>query len=954
MARHNLRFSFVTTCTSFPKSFLGMYGGSVRLGTGLCRCTRLTYGPKIYAALRVGAVDGDSRPNRRLRGEFDGPLFIGGSPLDPEVPTPSRKRALSENEARMEFLERIGPGRGPNREWAGDVCEGPAAMLLHTLRARWLERIRRDKVDKPVKLTSDVAELYERLVKEILMCDECYYGPNPTQRIRDEEYDELIMHLLELETRFPQLRKPDSPSQLVGHAAAVPRGDEIITPLTLATTLSQRFPPFRHAGKMLSLANAYKPEDIQAFLTRASKAQKFLAASKHRGASMPGERLPTAVQADEADSGASQDPWPLCFVEVKVDGVALSLSYRQGKLSSGATRGDGIVGDDITENVRASLIGRGVLETIPVSDDVDIRGEVYIRPDEFAQLSLDEEVRLQNPRNAAAGALKHKDPKESSKRMLRFVAYECLAVHTDSDAIPGRSQPPAEHVKYAKRCENNETSNDQLAARFSISNYWASQEETVTGLQNWGLEAMPIYKMCRDVKEIHEFAVDIEARRKELPFEADGVVIKINDSELRNALGSTSKSPRGAIALKFAAIGAVSVIESVAMQVSRIGAVTPVAILSPVSIGGVTITRASLHNFDEVERLGVAINDKVLVQRGGDVIPKIKEVREFAPEDVRRPIRIPEVCPSCGGPVTVRNFVDGATTVLCGNVEKCTAQELGRLIHFSAKQAMNISGLGMKTLYKLMFSQLVAAPADLFALDFNGLMRLDKFGEKSATNLLNSIRDAATNRSLERLVIGLGVPGVGRGSARHLALLAQTMDGLIELQHCSVARLMEMPNFAEKSAEHVLEFFKSARVQDELKILKKYIRPISVVDSTNSSVSYLSGADGNQSDVGSDGSQQSDSTTEGKNLFEGKSFAFTGKLELMNRPAAMDVIRDLGGRVVRTVSKKTDYVIFGSNPGVKYQKALRVKVTTLAEEDLMNMLAGAVGRDFIEQRVGIH
>jgi DNA ligase (NAD+) len=885
------------------------------------RCSRLStrHARTTHAALRVGAKNGDSRANRPHFHRYDD-IPLGKGPNSPFIPSESKARYKAESAARERYVQSMNPGgNGPDRQWGGDVCEGPAAMLLHTLRARWIDRVRTELMQEPLDpLGDDIPVLYIKLIEEIRLCDEAYYGPNPTNRIRDEEYDELVMHLLELERIYPELIVENSPSKVVGHAAAVPR-DNILTPVTLATALAQRFPPHRHCVRMLSLANAYSPEDITAFLKRAAKildaddALASIRADSSTHAKSRNEELDASELTRDPRSTQSSELQTLtCCVEIKVDGVALALSYRNGKLVTAATRGDGIIGDCITDNVRASLLGRGVPDTLPEPVDVDVRGEVYIRPDEFTALNLDERLRLTNPRNAAAGGLKHKDPQESAKRMLRFVAYECLRVPTDLLVDPVDVQ------------EN--------LTRTPVTAFWDTQVETLEGLLTWGFDSMPIYQLCQTEDEIQVFASKIEFRRSSLPFEADGVVVKVNDSRVRDSLGSTAKAPRGAIALKFASVGSVTKVESVVMQVSRTGVITPVANLEPVSIGGVRVARATLHNFDEIARLGIAVNDLVVVQRGGDVIPKIAKVQTQANPEERKPILIPEHCPSCKGPVTVKKD-GGATVVECEDSDKCTAQTLGRLKYFCSRDAMDIAGIGVKTAVKLLESGIVVTPADLFTISVESIMRLEGFQERSAEQLHLSIADAATNRSLERLVVALGIPGVGRASARALAVHAGSIEGLIGIGQRDSEHLLTLPHVAEKSAHSIHAFLSEPKSVDELLKLARHVSTKTVADGIL------------EESPAAIARRIADTATDNEDqvTLEGKTFAFTGRMEVLSRPLAMKEVRDYGGKVVSIVSKKTNYVVSGSAPGLKHHKALRLGVRILTEDDFRVLLASVKG-----------
>jgi DNA ligase (NAD+) len=800
----------------------------------------------------------------------------------------------------------------------------PASALLRSLRARNSGNVNSACSDP----APDVSALHRALVEELRACDDCYYADTPTHRVSDELYDELLMHLLQLEGAYPTLKAANSPSSSVGHARNAPVSD--VQPCRHAAVTSRsrtahRFPPHRHVTHMLSLSNAYTPEDVTSFFARAARLQR-------------GDNDDV-----DASSAASSPPDLVCCVEAKVDGIALALSYRDGNLVVAATRGDGIVGDDVTANVRAAIVGRDIPEALPERVDVDVRGEVYISPSDFAALNLaDESVHLSNARNGAAGGLKSKDPHEAARRMLRFVAYDCVRI----TSVPSTAA--------------------ESGVRIIASPYWSTQAESIRGLAAWGLTAMPDWRLCRNEVEVQSYATEIEVRRSSLPFEADGVVIKLNDSIVRDAMGNTAKAPRGAIALKFAAIGSITTIVSVAMQVSRTGSITPVANLVPVSVGGVTVTRATLHNFDEIERLGVAVGDSVVVQRCGDVIPKIKKVKDRASNGKRSKIIVPTECPSCHGCVSVTRNSEGSTTVQCACAETCAAQGLGRILHFCGRNAMDITGLGVKTAAKLLESSLLVSPSDLFMLTVDAIKQLDGFKDKSATSLYMSIRDAATNRSLERVIVGIGIPGVGRASARDLAVHAGSIRGLLALGSASRDILMRLPNVAEKSADAIHAFLTNERVIGELIGLDAAIVPRSVVDddegdydifsssSDDSSTSEPSSAPApvpglNQdADIDSryiyvngrdeDGNQPAcPSSTD----LTGLSFAFTGKMELMPRPAAVKGVRRFGGKVATVVSKRTNYVVVGSDPGLKHQKAIQLGVPVISENELLLMLRNA-------------
>lgn len=801
-------------------------------------------------------------------------------------PVGSAKRTIAEREARHKHMDDM---FGPNEVYRRVMCMlegGKADLLLHTLRARYLERMHKWALGEKVKLTSDIPHVYRKLVDEILLCDRLYYKDNPEPRIRDEEYDELVMHLLELERCFPELIAPESPSQNIGHGAAIKSSKlglhNELSEMEMTALDSQKatvpiseklFPQYRHKALMLSLDNAYKHEDLVSFGKRADQAGTKISA------------------------------------ELKVDGVALSLEYRRGRLFSAATRGTGRIGDQITENVRASLLGRGIVEQIKdpsVPGFLIVRGEVYISPKDFEEVNAPLQRKLSNPRNAAAGALKHKNPLEARERRLRFVAYECLCC--DLEAVERAEQ--AEEVK--------DRGIEALNAHPQLHDTFVTQSDLFQKVASWGFESMPKHVVCDTIEKAEEYADAIELERKALPFEIDGVVFKFESSAARAAAGHTARAPRGAIAYKFTSQSKVTELQDVVMQVSRNGLITPVALLTPVRVGGAVLSRATLHNFDEVKRLGVAIGDRVRVQRGGDVIPKIIQVEEKSSSSDRVPIEPPALCPSCQGEIIKKtDEVTDAVLVSCKNGEKCHAQILGRLTHFSSKDALDIQGLGKKTADKLVKSGLVVRLSDLFLLTLDDVKSLEGFAEKSAKSLHEGINEAKSPLSLERFIFGLGLPGVGRTGARALAVEVKSLKRLFEVgaSEEGLKTLMSIPNFGEKSSEAVHQYLQQDIVRNELKVMIKQIEPKNIVDEED--VSLLS--------------------REELPEVAGKSFVFTGKLVLLSRQALKKWVRAAGGIVRTDVSHKTDYVVVGLDPGYKYFKAQRLKVKTLQEEEFMNL-----------------
>ncbi|PXF45137.1 DNA ligase [Gracilariopsis chorda] len=793
-------------------------------------------------------------------------------------PYGSRERTDAEREARAKLVAgKPGTSEALFR-YTEMLSGGECDMLIDRLRTLWLERLDILGMGRPIRLTKDVRFLHGKLIEEIKLCDELYYADEPKPRISDQEYDELVLHLLELERCFPELIRDDSPSNTVGHGAAV-RATKLALENEISAeavdaqdsfyatvpTSTKLFPQRRHRALMLSLDNAYTYSDLTAFMNRASTAKSKIA------------------------------------VELKIDGVALSLEYRNGHLCHALTRGTGRIGDDVTENVREALLGRGVVECIPdaaVPDMVVIRGEVYISKAEFNEVNASLDRALSNPRNAAAGALKHKNPAEAKARRLRFIAYECLTGALDEGGT---------------RDENGVS-----AIVPDLHNAWPTHAETLVSLAAWGFGEMPMRKTCSGITEAEEFALRVEEDRSLLAMEVDGVVLKLDDARAREAAGHTARAPRGAIAYKFAAQSKVTQLKDVVMQVSRAGLITPVAILEPVKIGGALLSRATLHNFDEVKRLGVAVGDCVRVERGGDVIPKVLNVEKKGEEAERSEITPPTNCPSCGSELKHgRAPRTGAHLIGCTNNVNCSSQTLGRLIHFCGREAMDIRGLGKKTAEKLTESGVVVVPVDVFRLTLDDILNLEGFAEKSASQLYENIQEAASTRSLERVLFGVGLPGVGRTGARALAAKLGSLQTLFEIatKENGLETLMGITNFAERTAQGLLEFLKKDRTLRELKALAELVTPSTIVD---------------EADVGELGAIAVAAVAE-------RNFVFTGKFVKLSRPEVMKWIRRSGGFIKSSVTRKTDYVVYGLDPGQKLFKAQRSKVQTVPEEEFLSL-----------------
>ena len=531
----------------------------------------------------------------------------------------------------------------------------------------------------------------------------------------DEAYDRLVAELAALERDYAHLALPDSPTQRVGGQP------------------TEAFLTVTHNPPMLSLANTYNEDEVREF-----------------------DRRVHSLLPDEVVQYVT---------ELKIDGVALALTYRDGLLSLGATRGDGAAGDDITPNVRAiraiplRLRGRSIGATV--------RGEAFLNTEAFRQHNEEREAAglpvFANPRNTAAGALKMLDPREVAKRRLSFFAYGL-----ESDAL-------------------------ELTERATV----------LTTLRDLGMPVNPHWALHDDIESVMAFCHEWEARRERLPYEIDGVVVKVNALDQEARLGATAKNPRSAIAFKFHAREAVTVIEGVLPSVGRSGVVTPIAMLRPVLLGGTTVKRASLHNQDEIERLDVRVGDTVVVQKGGDVIPKVaRVVVEARPPEIE-PYHLPSTCPSCDAKL-VREAGEVATR--CPNLA-CPAQVRGRIEHYCGRAAMDIEGLGPALIDQLVREGLVSEPADLYHLTSEQLAGLERMGETSAANVLASVA-GSRERSLDRLIFGLGIRHVGANVAR---VLAQAFGSLDALAAAPVEAIETVPDVGPKIAESLRTFFSEPR-----------------------------------------------------------------------------------------------------------------------------------------------
>ncbi len=625
--------------------------------------------------------------------------------------------------------------------------------------------------------------------------------------VTDAEFDALFLELRRLEDEHPELVTPDSPTQRVGGEA------------------SEQFAKVRHRSPMLSLQNAFDEEEIRAW-----------------------DRRVRAVAGDDATYVG----------ELKIDGLAISLTYSKGKLVRAATRGDGLVGEDVTANVRT-------IRSIPLSikplkglpEEFEVRGEVYFPLASFQKLNREMEAAgkqpFMNPRNAGAGSVRQLDPKVTASRNLQTFMY------TLDPSGPCRSQ-------------------------------W----EVLDGLEKMGFRVNPHRKRLKDIEAVIAHHAHWRDHRHDLDHDIDGVVLKVDRHDLQQELGFVSRSPRWAIAFKYAAEQAETQVEEIVCYVGRTGVLTPVAHLKPVVVGGVTVRNASLHNEQMVNEKGVYAGATVTVQRAGDVIPEVVSVRDPKPG-----WKMPERCPVCGGEV-VRE--EPYVAHRCIN-PFCAAQRLERLRHFSARGGMNIDGLGYSTLQQLVDKGWVEDPSDLFRLSVERVMELDRFAKKSAENLVRQLH-ASRTPVLGRLLYALGIPQVGEATA---GLLAADFGSLERLRAATEEQLLAVEGVGPSMAGEIAHFFRGHGGQLVDRLLAAGVQPQAAA-------------------------------ALGDGPLSGKTFVLTGTLASMTRPEAEELIRGRGGKAASSVSAKTDYLVAGEAAGSKLDKAQRLKVEILDEQGFLALI----------------
>ena len=646
-----------------------------------------------------------------------------------------------------------------------------------------------------------------------------YVMDDPT--IADGEYDSLLRELQSLENEYPSLVTSDSPTQRVGSH-----------PISEFGTIKHRIP-------MLSLANAMNEAELVAFDERMQK-------------------------------GLDQKSVTY-MAEPKLDGLGVELVYENGTFIHGSTRGDGFTGEDITHNLKTI---RGIplsLRTngLPAPPLLEIRGEVFIRKDDFKDLNekqeLNEKSTFANPRNAAAGSLRQLDPTITAERPLSIYCYEAGMTNG------------VEFIDHASFLDS---------------------------LKKWGLPVNPFIQIVTGSKGLIQFHQELEDQRNDLPYEIDGTVFKVNNYNKRNDLGTRSRSPRWAIAGKFKAQQATTVIHDIDIQVGRTGALTPVAKLEPVYIAGVTVTNATLHNQDEIIRKDIRIGDTVLIERAGDVIPKVMKVIKEKRPNWTKPFQIPNACPVCQHE-THRS--EGEVILRCGNIS-CPRQIKGRIQHFASKLALNIDGLGEKIVDQLVNEEIIHSIDDLFNLKQDTLAKLDRLGEKSAENLVEAISNSK-DTTFARFIYALGIRNVGEHIAK--VLEKQYFGNLTEFQNTTVEDLEAIDEIGPIVAETIIQFWSDDSNKKMVQNCLDY------------------------------GVRFADVEVNLHQPFAGQTFVFTGSLQQLTRKKAKDILENLGGKASGSVSKKTDFVIAGSGAGSKLKKAADLGISILTEEEFFDKVKNA-------------
>ena len=637
-----------------------------------------------------------------------------------------------------------------------------------------------------------------------------YVEDNP--QISDTEYDTLYKQLEKLEQEYPEFILDNSPTQRVG--------DRVL----------DEFEKVIHKVPMLSLSNTFSIEDLRDFDSRISK--------------------------------LSSDDSIEYICELKIDGLAISINYENGKLVSAATRGDGMVGENVTENIKTIF---SIPKTLKTKKSFEVRGEVYLPKKSFELLNKEREenneVLFANPRNAAAGSLRQLDSKITAKRRLSAFIYSVVG---------------------------DENIN--------------SQKMALTVAADLGLPVNPNFKLCKTIDEVVDYIMYWEEHKQNLPYEIDGIVIKVNSYSLQEEIGSTQKSPRWATAYKFPEEELATKLLDIELSVGRTGIITPVAVLNPINISGSTVSKASLHNKDIIDELDIHIGDMVVVKKAGEIIPKVVRVVEELRLANSEKYVMPNICPSCKSKTFTK---EGDPFTRCLNLD-CPEQNIRKIIHFASREALNIEGLGDKVVATLYEKGIIKHTIDLFSLDRNKLVELERMGDKSVDNLLNAIENSKQS-SLDKVIFALGILNVGKKAGK---ILAEYYKNLTNFSKATVDELLELPDIGLITAESIVDYLSN---DNNLRFINELIEigmnPQYEIQNKNTD-----------------------------NIFSGKTIVLTGKLVELTRNEAKEYLERFGAKVTGSVTSKTDYVIAGEKAGSKLAKAEQLGIQVLSEDEFIDIM----------------
>ncbi len=671
-----------------------------------------------------------------------------------------------------------------------------------------------------MKKNKDEKLIVKRLkeLSKIIKKHNFYYHNKDKPRISDSDYDLLLNENNELEKKYPHLILSDSPNKLIG------------------SKIKTKFQKIKHISQMYSLGNAFNEDDINEFIKRI---RKFL--------------------------NHSQEIKYKFLSEPKIDGLSLNLLYKDGKLISAGTRGDGSIGENVTENIKNIKDIPNLLKK-DFPKVIEIRGEVFINKDDFSRInsSLNDKNRFANPRNAAAGSLRQLDTSISHNRPLKFIAHgigECTKLYSN------------------------------------IEDYY-------NDLKKWNIPINKQSNFCFTLDEIINHYQEINLLRSKIKFDIDGMVIKINDFDLQRRLGFVGKNPRWAIALKFSSEKANTTIDSIDFQVGRTGAITPVARLKPINIGGVVVSNASLHNFDEIYKKNINVNDVIEIERAGDVIPYVTKLIKKNSTSKEK-IKPPRFCPICKS----KTIKEADEAILrCSNRYGCESQIVGQIIHFVSKKSLNIDGFGEKQIKQFFKLKLISNYDDIFELNKykEKIIQLDGWGELSFSNLIDSI-ERSTNVSLERLIYSLGIRYIGEINSEILANEFKNLDTLINSMSNS-NNLKNIDGLGPKAISSLIEYFSNSSNLRIIKKLQKIIKIKSIIKKNSN------------------------------NFFNGKNLVFTGTLVSLSRDEAKYLAKNNGAKILSSISKNTDYLIIGEKVGSKLQKAKLLGITIMDEKEFISKI----------------